>query len=154
MDFFFNLIAHKALNKIAVWNMFAHALNHIQTHYQYDTVNHTRIPHLLNVCLFVRDFIVTLDNFSLIWRRHHHRWWAANFDLCSALMAIEQWGIFNVQHPLWHGPSVYNGHLRGPVTLRRIAERLAVELLQHVLTTKFVAPGIPTPNLPLAGTTL
>ena len=56
-------------------------------------------------------FIIQLEKFSLIWRRHHCRWRAANFDLCSALMAIEQWGFFNVPHPLRHGPTVYNGHL-------------------------------------------
>ena len=44
------------------------------------------------------------------------RWRAANFDLCSALMAIEQWGFFSVPHLLWHGASVYNGHLRGTIT--------------------------------------
>ena len=43
-------------------------------------------------------------------------------------MAIEQWGFFSVPHLLWHGASVYNGQLRGPVTLAPIAERLAVEL--------------------------
>ena len=35
-------------------------------------------------------FIVPLENVSLIWRRHHCRRRCANFDLCSALMAIEQ----------------------------------------------------------------
>ena len=30
------------------------------------------------------------------------------FYLCSALMAIEQWGFFSVPHLLWHGASVYN----------------------------------------------
>ena len=29
-------------------------------------------------------FFVPLENFSLIWRRHHCRWRAENFDLCSA----------------------------------------------------------------------
>ena len=61
-------------------------------------------------------FIVPLENYSHIWRRHHCRWRAANFDLCSALMAIEQWGFFSVPHLLWHGASIYDGHLRGPVT--------------------------------------
>ena len=32
-------------------------------------------------------------------------------------MVIEQWGFFNVPHPLRHGPTVYNGHLRWPMTL-------------------------------------
>ena len=62
---------------------------------------------------FFMDFIVPLENFSLIWRRHHCRWRAASFDLCSALMAIEQWGFFNVPHLLRHGLTVYCGHLRG-----------------------------------------
>ena len=34
---------------------------------------------------------------------HNYRWMDANFDLCSALMAIEQWGFFSVPHLLWHG---------------------------------------------------
>ena len=34
-----------------------------------------------------------------------------------------------------HTASVYNGHLRGPVTLTPITERLAVELSLPVLTT-------------------
>ena len=72
----------------------------------------------LLICLW---FIVPLENFSLIWRRHHCRWRAANFDLCSALIAVEQWGFFNVPHLLWNRASVYNGHFRGPLThtLRR-----------------------------------
>ena len=45
-----------------------------------------------------------------------HWWRAANFDRCSVLMAIEQRGFFRVLRLLWHGASVYNGHLRGPVT--------------------------------------
>ena len=35
-------------------------------------------------------FIVPLQNFSHMWRRHYDRRRAANFDLCSARMAIEQ----------------------------------------------------------------
>ena len=42
-------------------------------------------------------------------------------------MDIEQSGCLSVQHQLWHGAFVLNGHL-GPVTLIPIAERLAVEL--------------------------
>ena len=83
------------------------------------------------VCL---GFIVPLENFSLICRRHHNWWRVANFDLCSALMAIEQWGFFSVPHLLWHGVSVYNYHLRGPVPLTPIAERLAVELSVPLFT--------------------
>ena len=38
---------------------------------------------------FVLGIFVPLENFSLKYRRHHYRWRAANFDLYSALMAIE-----------------------------------------------------------------
>ena len=85
--------------------------------------------------LFVWGFFVQLDNFSLIWRHHNCRWRAANFDLCSALVAIDQWGFFSVPQLLWHGASVNNGHLRGPVTLTLLAERFTVELSLPVLTT-------------------
>ena len=44
--------------------------------------------------LIVWGFSSRSKNFSLIWRRYHYRWKAANFDLCSALMATEQRGFF------------------------------------------------------------
>ena len=37
--------------------------------------------------------------------------------------SVSSEGSFACQHLLWHGASVYNGHLRGPVTLTLIAER-------------------------------
>ena len=76
------------------------------------------------VCL---GFYVPLESFSLVRRCLHYRWRASNFDLYYALMAIEQWGFFSMPH-LRHGPTVYNGHFRGPATLRSVAERLTVEL--------------------------
>ena len=36
--------------------------------------------------------------------------------------------ICNVPHLLWHGPTLCNGHLRGPVTLTHVAERMALRL--------------------------
>ena len=48
---------------------------------------------------------IPLVNFSLIWRHHYNRRRAANFDLYSALMAMEQWGFFSMPHLLWHGIS-------------------------------------------------
>ena len=88
------------------------------------------------VCLFVW---VQIKNFSLIWRRHHYRCRAANFDLYSALMAIEHWawGFFGVSH-LWQGAFIYNGRLRGHVTLAPVAERLAVELSPSLLRLCYV----------------
>ena len=91
------------------------------------------------VCLFVcLRFPYHSRISSLIWRRHHYWWKAANFDLnvCSALIAIEQWGFFSVPHLLWHKSSVYNGHLRGQVTVPLIAERWAVELSLLPLSLK------------------
>ena len=95
----------------------------------------TDLMSLLVVCMWL---FVTLENFSLIWRRHHCRW-RAEYDQCSALMAIEQRVFFSVPHLLKHGASVYNGHCRGSVvvtvTSAPIAERLAVELSLPVFTT-------------------
>ena len=62
---------------------------------------------MINYCLFV-VFFIPLEKFSnlLIWRRHHCRWWAANFDLCSALMAWSSEGslachtYYDTGHPL------------------------------------------------------
>ena len=66
-------------------------------------------------------------------------------------MAIKQRGFFSVLHLLWQGTSVYNSHLRGPVTLTPMAERLAVKLSLPVLRLMSVATGIRTPNLRLRG---
>jgi hypothetical protein len=38
-----------------------------------------------------------------------------NFDLCSALRAFEQGGIFIVPHPLWHGTSDFPVSFEGPM---------------------------------------
>ena len=91
--------------------------------------------HLTVRCFCLFGVYRPTQNFSLIWRRNYDWWRAANFDLCSALMAIEQWGFFNVRNLLRHGHTVYNGHLRGPVTLAHVAEPLAVELSLPVSAT-------------------
>ena len=46
---------------------------------------------VLQFFIFCLEFFVPLENFSLICR-----WKGAIFDLCSALMAIEQWVFFRV----------------------------------------------------------
>ena len=89
-----------------------------------------------DVCLFVSlEFFFPPHNFSLIRRRHHCQWRAWSFDLCSTPMAIEQWGFFSMSQLLWHRTSVYNGHLRGPVSLTLNAKHIAVKLSLPVLTT-------------------
>ena len=62
-----------------------------------------------------------------------------NFGLCSALMAIEQWGFLNLPQLLWHGPTLYN------VTLTPVVERLAVKLSLPVLRLRSVVTGYRTP---------
>ena len=88
----------------------------------------------LFICLLV--VFRPRENFSIS-RRQHYQWRAANLYLCSAFMAIEKWRFsVHVPHLLWHEASVFNGHLRGPVTITPIAERLAVELSLQFFTTK------------------
>ena len=67
------------------------------------------------VCLFVlgshsRNFHLNMETSPLPVK-------CESFYLYSALIAIEKWGFFSVPHLLWLGASVYNGHLRGSVTL-------------------------------------
>ena len=85
----------------------------------------------LCVCL---EFTVPLKNCLLLWWRHHCRWRAANFDLCSALMAIEQCGSLTCYTHCDTGLP-YNDHLQRPVTLTSVADRLAVELSIPDFTT-------------------
>ena len=77
-------LTHYSFNAIMSFNCFTSTVSRVWSH------------------SFLSVF-VPLENFSLMWRRHHYRWRAAHFDLYSALMAIEQWGFFSVPHLLWHG---------------------------------------------------
>ena len=61
---------------------------------------------------FVCVFLVPLKNFSLIWRCHCIQCRAANFDL----LVYGHWWPFSMPHLLWHGTSIYNGHLGGHMT--------------------------------------
>ena len=75
-------------------------------------------------------FFVPLENFSLIWKRHHYWWMSANFGLCSALMAIEQCGFFSVLHLMWHDIPFIMVISKDPWH-----SRLAVKLSPPVFTT-------------------
>ena len=97
----------------------------------------------LLVCLV---FFVLLENFLLIWRRHHLRWRTANSDIYSAPMAIDQWRFFSILHLLRHKASVYNGHQWGPVKLAPVADRLAVDMSLPVLQLRSVATGNTYPS--------
>ena len=100
--------------------------------------------------IFAYAFYVLIEKFSLLWRRQHYRWRAANFDLNSAFMAFEQWGFFSVIHLLWHRTSVYNGHIRGPATLAPVAKRLQMEMSLPILTTLVCHDWESNPDLPKA----
>ena len=66
-----------------------------------------------------------------VFRPAREFWRVVNFELCFGPTGIQQRGILSVLHLLWH---VYNGLLRGHVTLTSIAEFLAVELSLPVFT--------------------
>ena len=90
--------------------------NHVNMRDGYFNMLHLRLTAAVAVCFCLLGFYVPLENFSLIWGRHHYRWRAANFELYSALMAIEHWRFFSIPRLLWHGTSIYKGHFRVPVT--------------------------------------
>ena len=93
-----------------------------------------------SVYLFVCLFAVSHQS-----RDHHYRRRASNFVLYSALMTIEHWAFLSVPHLLWHGISVYNSHIWGPMTLTPVVEHLAEELSLPDLTNKSVATVGRTP---------
>ena len=54
-------------------------------------INDINLVNMQDIYVFVcLGFFVPLENFSLVWRRQHYQRRAANFDLCSAHMTIEQ----------------------------------------------------------------
>ena len=96
--------------------------------------------YLMHVCLFLSLFLFVLGLSS------HSRIFHSYVDVTITgeglrilTYARHSWplsseGSFSVPHLLWHGSSVYNYHLRGPVPLTPIAERLAVELSLPLFT--------------------
>ena len=118
-------MCHKTIKITSYWNSFVWQNVHhfyVVQNYKTQTELVRQKPDILSIGFFVSlGCYVPLENVSLIWRRHHNRWMAA--DLCSTLMATEQWRLFSVQPLLWLRTSVYNGHVRGPVTLTPVAKR-------------------------------
>ena len=106
---------------------------------------------LIFFCLFC---FVSVENFSLM---KTSTWPAKSckyFDLCSALMDIEQSEFVNVPRLMIHGASVYKDHLWQPVRLTPIAQRLAADSDYLSLRLRFVAAKFRIPNLPHSGRTL
>ena len=78
------------------------------------------------------EFFVPLETVSLIWKHHHC---IAGEGLHIVTYGRHLW-FLSVSHLMWHGASVYTGHLG---ILTRNVEHLAVEL--PVLTTSWVCRG-------------
>ena len=120
--------------------------------------------------LFQSLFVVCFFGFFHPLRRHHYRWRYANFDLYSALIAIEQRGFLADLVPIWrktisnqlafhtyneHGTTVYNNHWWGPITLTPVADRITVSLSLPISTKlRSVAAGIRRTNPQYARRTL
>ena len=102
------------------------------------------------VCL---GFFVPLKNISLIWRRHHCQWRAADFDLCSALMTIQHWGFFSVSHLLWPGHSFIMVISKDPWHTHLLLS-ICQWSYNYLLRLRSVAAGIWTLSLPHAMWTL
>ena len=94
----------------------------------------SKIVFCVFVCLFV-FFFVPLENFSLIWRCEglqiltysRHKWQLSSEGSFACHIYCDTGHPFIIP--------VCNGHLRGPLTLTPIAERLAVKLSLSVFTT-------------------
>ena len=98
-------------------------------------------------------FIVPLENFSLIWRRHHYRLTVAKFELWSALWTKSSESSLACHTYFDMGAFVNNGHLRGSVAL--VLPSVWQWSCKYLfLRLRSVANGIRTSNLPLAGRTL
>ena len=85
------------------------------------------------ICFFIGNGSPMRDMAHGPLNHSHYRWNATNIELYSALMAIKQWGFFNMPQLLWHEPTLYDGRWQGLVTLTPIAERSAVEQSWPVL---------------------
>ena len=71
---------------------------------------------------FFWGIILPIREFSTHMESHHYRWKAINLDICSVILAIEQWGFFSVPNLLWHGGIrlyIFNGHLREEPAVER-----------------------------------
>ena len=111
---FISIICNKSLYNNRMWILLRNLFQSISLVLIYLPFIFFYKIYSLFICL---GFIVPFENFSLIWRRHHYRWIAWNFDVYLPPMTSEQWGYFVVPQLLWHGASVYNGHLLPSVWL-------------------------------------
>ena len=102
----------------------------------------------------VSNYLTSLENhfvFRCVKTNHYYRWRAAYFDLCSALMAIEQWEFFSVSHLLWHGTSVFIVISEDPWHSHLLPSVWQWCCYHLCLRHRSVAAEIRTPNIPLAG---
>ena len=103
--------------------------------------------YIVFVCLFVCLFVWSFSSHSKIFHSFGDVAIVGEalqiLTPAGHLLSFEQWRFFSVSYLWWHGPSVCNGHLRGPVTLTPNAESLTL----HVLTTGLSWQGFDHPTL-------
>ena len=83
-----------------------------------------------------------LENFWLIWRSHHDWWRATNFDLYTLHGIHGHWAVRDPHLP-WHVPTLYKGHLRGPVTLTPVAKPVTTCAKELGLSRPGIQPQLP-----------
>ena len=132
----------KMFSKVLQWDFeeFCYKLS-----IQHQIISYQQFIHCNSIFACLSVVIVPHENFSLNITNERLQ----IFDLCSALLAIGQWGFFKVPRIFWRGASVSNGHLRVPVTLTLIAERLAVTTCLYDLGLSRL--GFEQPTLRLRG---
>ena len=141
-------------NKIFKMTIKLHII-HIHT-YTVNTTNNMTLSWKKEGCFCLFGFFCPTREFFTQW---HMETSPLSVQGCKfwplLILAIEQWGFFSMSHLLWDGVSVYNGHLRGQVTLTPILLSVKQWSCRYLfLCLRSVAAGIQTPHLPLARRTL
>ena len=128
------------INWIIVWRFCSFNLNNTFYHV-WHSIKNGQQPHQ-SICLFVCLFGVYRSTREFFTHMETSTLPVKGFKFWPMVGTHGYWTgrVFSVPHLLWRGESVYNGHLRGSVTLTPIAERLAVELSLPVFT-KYVCLG-------------
>jgi hypothetical protein len=81
---------------------------------------YSQVEYIVTLCMYLNFvfvyllFYVPLKNCSLIWRRHHYHWKAAEFRPTLGVQGHWAGGIFIVPLLLWHGTSVFPVSSEGP----------------------------------------
>ena len=108
---------------------------------------------LVTLMLLINWTLVTVEGYSfefceeclLVWGLSSHARIFHSFSVTlkgctfwhiSAFMAIEQWRFFCLLHLMWHGTSLYDGHLRVPVTVTTCFDDFGLQWRRFDLTVR------------------